>query len=73
MSHLIFVGYIIQSRHLQAYYEGGLRIFWKRHVATGNRYVLKCGRSNADLFLEIDTPKKETKSLKNTLKRVSFH
>ena len=70
MSHLIFVGYIFQSRHLQTYYKRGLTIVW--HVPTGNRYVLKCGSSHSDLFLKIDIPKKETKSLKNTLKGVSF-
>ena len=72
MSHLIFVGYIFQSRHLQTYYKRGLSIVSGRHVPTGNRYVLKCGRSHSDLFLKIDIPKKETKSLKNTLKGVSF-
>ena len=72
MSHLIFVGYIFQSRHLQTYYKRGLSIVWGRHVPTGSRYVLKCGRSHSDLFLKIDIPKKETKSLKNTLKGVSF-
>ena len=72
ISHLIFVGYIFQSRHLQTYYKRGLSIVWGRHVPTGNRYVLKCGRSHSDLFLKIDIPKKETKSLKNTLKGVNF-
>ena len=72
MSHLIFVGYIFQSRHLQTYYERGLSIVGGRHVPTGSRYVLKCGRSHSDLFLKIDIPQKETKSLKNTLKGVSF-
>ena len=68
LSHLIFVGYIFQLRQLQTYYERGLSIVWRRHVPTGNRYVLKCGRSHSGLLLKIDIPKKETKSLKNTLK-----
>ena len=58
MSHLLFVGYIFQSQHLQAYYKRGLSVVWRRHVPTGNRYVVRCGRSHCDLFLKIDTPKK---------------
>ena len=72
MSHLLFVGYIFQSRRLQAYYKRGVIVAWRRHVPTGNRYVVRCGRSHSDVFLKIDIPKKETKSLKNTLKEVSF-
>ena len=72
MSHLLFVGYIFQSRHLLAYYKRGLSLVWRRHVLTGNRYVVRCGRSHSDWFLKIDAPKKERKSLKNTLKGVSF-
>ena len=72
VSHLLFVGYIFQSRHLQAYYKRGVIVAWRRHVPTGNRYVVRCGRSHSDVFLKIDIPKKETKSLKNTLKEVSF-
>ena len=72
MSHLLFVGYIFQSQHLQAYYKRDLIVVWKRQVPTGNRYVVRCGRSHSDLFLKIDTPKKEIKSFKNTLKEVSF-
>ena len=72
LSHLLFVGYIFQLRHLQAYDKRGLSFVWKRHVPTGNRYVVRCGWSHSDLFLKIDTRKKETKPLKNTLKGVSF-
>ena len=72
MSHLIFDGYIFQSRHLQTYYRRGLSIVRRRNVPPGNRYVLKCGRSHSNLFLKIDIPKKEPKSLKNILKGVSF-
>ena len=72
MSHLLFVAYIFQSQHLQAYYKHSLIVVWRRHVPTGNRYVVRCGRSHSNLFLKIDTPKKETKSSKNTLKEVSF-
>ena len=72
MSHLLFVGYISQSQHLQAYYKRGLIVVWRRHVPTGNRYIVRCGRSHSDLFLKTDTSKKETKSFKNTLKEVSF-
>ena len=72
ISHILFVGYIFPSRHLQAYFKRGLSVVWRRHVPTGNRYVARCGRSHSDWFFKIDAPKKETKSLKNTLKRVSF-
>ena len=61
-----------QSRQLQAYYKRGLSVVWGRHVLTGNRYLLTCGSSRSNLFFKIDTPKNETKSLKNTLKEVSF-
>ena len=64
MSHLLFVGYIFQLQHLQAYYKCSLSFIWRRHVSTGNRYV-RCGRSHSHLSLKIDTHKKETKSLKN--------
>ena len=70
--HLLFVGYIFQSWHLQAYYQRGFSIVWRRDVPTGNRYVLKCGSSNSDLFLKIETPKKETKSLKILSKELVF-
>ena len=72
MSHLLFVGYIFQSQHLQGYYKRGLSIVWRRRVPTSNRYVSKCGRNHSDLFLKIDTPKRWTNSMKNTLKGVSF-
>ena len=72
MSHLLFVGYIFQLRHLQACYKRGLSFVWKRHVPTGNRYVVRCGRSHSDSFLKKGTDKKETKFLKNTLKGVTF-
>ena len=72
MSYLLFVGYIFQLRHSQAYYERGLSFVWKRHVPAGNRYVVRCGGSHSDLFHKKSTHKKETKSLKNTLKGVSF-
>ena len=42
MSHLLFVGYIFQSRLLQTYYKRDLSVVWKRRVATGNRQVLNC-------------------------------
>ena len=64
MSHLLFLGYICQSRHLQAHYKRGLSILWRRHAPTGNRYELKCGRNHSDLFLKIDTPKRWTNSMK---------
>ena len=67
MSHLLFARYIFRPRHLQAYYKRGLRVVWRKHVPTGNRYVVRCGRSHSDLFRKIDTPT-ETKSLKNSLK-----
>ena len=60
MSHLIFVGYIFQSRNLLTYCKRGLSIVWIRYVLTGNIYVLKYGRSRSDLFLKRDIPKKET-------------
>ena len=72
MSQLLFVGYIFQSQHLQAYYKRDLIVVWRRQVPTGNRYVVRCGRSHSDLLLKIDTPEKETKSFKNTLKEVRF-
>ena len=71
MSHLLFVRYIFQSQHLQGYYKRGLSIAWRRRVPT-SRYVSKCGRNHSDLFLKIDTRKRWTNSMKNTLKRVSF-
>ena len=60
MSHSLFVGYIFQLRHLQALYKHDLIVVWRRYVLTGNRFVVRCGRSHSDLFLEIDTVKKET-------------
>ena len=65
MSHLLFVGYIFQLRQLQVYYKLGLSFVWRKHVPTGNRYIVRCGRSHSDLFIKIDTHKKEAKSLKN--------
>ena len=47
MSHLLFARYIFQPRHLQAYYKRGLRVVWRKHVPTGNRYVVRCGRSHS--------------------------
>ena len=52
MSHLLFVGYIFHSRHLQAYYKHGLSVVLKRHVPNGNRYVVRCGMSHSNLFLK---------------------
>ena len=37
MSHLLFVGYIFQSRHLQAYLKCGLGVVWRRHGPTDDR------------------------------------
>ena len=34
MSHLLFVAYIFQSRHLQEYCKRGLSVAWRRHVPT---------------------------------------
>ena len=42
MSHLLYVGYIFQSQHLQAYYQRGLSVVWGRHVPTGNSDVVRC-------------------------------
>ena len=50
-----------QSRHLQAYYKCGISVVWRGMFPLA-----------IDLFLKIDTPKKETKSLKNNLKRACF-
>ena len=73
MSHLLFVGFIFQSRHLQAYFKCGLGVVWRRHGPTDDRYVVRCGRSHSHWFFKIDAPNKVTKSFKNTLKGVSFH
>ena len=61
MSHLLFVGYICQSLHLEAHYKRGLSIVWRRRVSAGNIYVLKYGRSHSDLFLKNRYSKKMDK------------